>query len=345
MALAGKLELACGQANRLMPEMMPLRNLGSTGLIVSRLGLGLAALGRPAYINLGRRNDYSEDRTVATLERRCHEMLDAAYAAGIRYVDAARSYGLAEAFLGGWFQSRGVGDDAVVAGSKWGYTYVGAWDTYAAVHEKKDLSVTTLRRQFGESRELLGDRLRLYQIHSATLDSGVLEDAAVLDELRRLRSTGVAVGLSVTGPSQADTIRRAIEVRGDGVLLFQVVQATWNLLEPSATVGLEEAHAEGLGVIVKEGVANGRLTDRNTETRIAPVRDYAASQGVTTDAVALGAALACPWADIVLSGAVTRDQLASNLRASACTTSLDRLPDIAETAAAYWAHRRTLEWT
>jgi aryl-alcohol dehydrogenase-like predicted oxidoreductase len=328
-----------------MSDMVSVRQLGSTGLIVSRLGLGLAALGRPAYINLGRAKDYSEDRTVATLERRCHDMLDAACAAGIRYIDAARSYGLAEEFLARWIQSRGIGRDPLVVGSKWGYTYVGAWDMHAETHEQKDLSVTTLRRQFGESRELLGDWLRLYQIHSATLESGVLENAAVLDELRHLRSMGVAVGLTVTGPSQADTIRRAMEVRGDGVMLFQVVQATWNLLEPSGAAALEEAHARGVGVIVKEAVANGRLTDRNTETRIAPVRNYAASQGVTTDVVALGAALACPWADIVLSGAVTRDQLASNLRAPAYAVAVDRLPDIAETATDYWAHRRTLAWT
>ena len=63
---------------------MPLRSLGSTGLLTSRLGLGLAALGRPAYINLGRREDFGSQRTVADLERRCHDVLDAAYAAGIR---------------------------------------------------------------------------------------------------------------------------------------------------------------------------------------------------------------------------------------------------------------------
>ena len=32
---------------------------------------------------------------------------DAAYAAGVRYVDAARSYGLAEEFLAGWLAERG----------------------------------------------------------------------------------------------------------------------------------------------------------------------------------------------------------------------------------------------
>jgi aryl-alcohol dehydrogenase-like predicted oxidoreductase len=323
---------------------MPLRELGSTGLIVSRIGLGLAALGRPAYINLGRSDDYSDDRSVAAMERRCHDMLDAAVAAGIRYVDTARSYGLADAFLARWLQARGLAHDAVVVGSKWGYQYVGGWDVHARVHETKDLSVATLRRQLEESRELLGDRLRLYQIHSATLESGVLDDAAVLDELRRLRATGVAVGLTVTGPMQADTIRRAMEVRGDGAMLFQVVQATWNLLEPSAGRALENAHAEGLGVIVKEPLANGRLTDRSTDGRLASLREYAASRQATIDQLALGAALARPWCEVVLSGAVTRGQLTSNLRAFDWIESVDAMPEIAEPAAGYWAHRQTLEW-
>ncbi len=277
------------------------------------------------------------------MERRCHDMLDAACDAGIRYVDTARSYGLAEAFLASWLQSRRIGRDVVV-GSKWGYRYVGAWDMNAAVHEKKDLSVATLRTQLDESQQLLGDGLRLYQIHSATLASGVLEDIAVLGELRRLRSTGVTVGLSVTGPSQADTVRRAMDVRVDGMVLFQVVQATWNLLEPAAGVALQEAAASGVGVIVKEAAANGRLTDRNPDARLAALRSYAESRHTTVDVVALAAALAQPWADVVLSGAVTRDQLASNLRAPTLSPGLDDVPEVAESAADYWATRSALAW-
>jgi aryl-alcohol dehydrogenase-like predicted oxidoreductase len=178
---------------------IPTLRLGSTDLIVSRLGLGLAALGRPAYINLGRQRDFGSDRDIADLEQRCHEMLDAAYTAGIRYFDAARSYGMAENFLGAWLTSRLPSKDAITVGSKWGYTYVGSWRLDAPVHEVKDLSIATLRQQIAESRSLLRDRLGLYEIHSATLDSHVLEDVDVLNELARLHSTGLVIGLTVTG--------------------------------------------------------------------------------------------------------------------------------------------------
>jgi aryl-alcohol dehydrogenase-like predicted oxidoreductase len=44
-----------------------------------------------------------------------------------RYFDAARSYGRAEEFLGGWLAARGIGPDEVAVGSKWGYTYTANW--------------------------------------------------------------------------------------------------------------------------------------------------------------------------------------------------------------------------
>src|ERR1700736_3540205 len=86
-----------------------------------RIGLGLAALGRPAYITTGREVDLGLDRSVESMRQRTETVLDAAYEAGIRYVDAARSYGLAENFLGGWLAQRGVSPEDIVVGSKWGY--------------------------------------------------------------------------------------------------------------------------------------------------------------------------------------------------------------------------------
>ena len=83
-----------------------------------RIGLGLAALGRPGYLNLGHGADLGEDRSVAALRRRAHAVLDAAYASGIRVFDAARCYGRAEEFLGQWLRSREPED--VTVSSKWG---------------------------------------------------------------------------------------------------------------------------------------------------------------------------------------------------------------------------------
>jgi aryl-alcohol dehydrogenase-like predicted oxidoreductase len=164
---------------------------------VKIIGLGLAALGRPAYINLGHADDLGPDRSPDALRGRTHAVLDHAYAAGVRYFDAARSYGRAEEFLGGWLRERAPRD--VLVASKWGYTYTADWRLDAAEHEVKDLSAATLRRQLAETREHLGGHLRLYQIHSATIESGVLEDGEVLAELAALRETGVSIGLTVTG--------------------------------------------------------------------------------------------------------------------------------------------------
>ena len=307
---------------------MPRRRFGKTGLSVTSIGLGLAALGRPGYITLGRDRDFGADRSVDALERRSHEVLDVAYDAGIRYVDAARSYGFAERFLASWLRGRGLTPRDVTVGSKWGYAYVGDWHVDAKVHEVKDHSLPALRRQYGESRALLGDFLDLYQIHSATLESGVLEDQQVLAELSRLRATGLVIGLSVSGPRQAEVIERALAVEVDGVNPFQSVQATWNVLEPSAGPALRHAHDEGWGVIIKEALANGRLADRDRE--------------------AIAAALANPWADVVLSGAVTRDQLASNVQAVLTPLSeeeLAGLTPLAEPRDQYWSERSQLHWT
>src|SRR6185503_2735757 len=99
--------------------MVPRVPLGGTGLVVSRLGLGLAAVGRPGYINLGRDRDLPGERTPEALYARTAELLDAARAAGVGYVDVARSYGRAEEFLARWLVERQVSRAALSAGSKW----------------------------------------------------------------------------------------------------------------------------------------------------------------------------------------------------------------------------------
>jgi aryl-alcohol dehydrogenase-like predicted oxidoreductase len=304
----------------------------------ARVGLGLAALGRPGYLNLGHAEDLGDDRSVGALRARTFEVLDAAYEAGVRYFDAARSYGRAEEFLGEWLEGR-LRDDVVV-GSKWGYVYTADWEVDADPPEVKHHDADTLRRQLEETHRLLGNRLALYQIHSATPHSGVLSDEAVLADLRELRAGGVAIGVTVSGPSQPETIDRARELG-----LFDTVQATWNLHERAAEDALRRAHDAGMEVLVKEALANGRLTGRAGNA----ILDHAATKaGTTPDALSLAAALAQPFADVVLSGAATVETLRSNLaavRVSLPDDVLGALDVLREDSERYWTLRGGLRWT
>ena len=246
------------------------RPLGSTGLTVSRLGLGMAALGRPGYINLHHGEDLGEESSEAAMEHRAHRVLDTAWDNGIRYFDVARSYGRGEQFLGSWLRSRSIPRTAVTVGSKWGYTYTADWKIEAEAHEIKNHTLSTLQKQWGETVSWLNGYVGLYQIHSVTLESGVLDDRKVLEELARLKSKGTRIGLSLSGPNQSAALRKAMGLFLDGLRLFETVQATWNVLEPSVGPTLSEAHAAGMGVIVKEALANGRLTSRNPDPGFAP---------------------------------------------------------------------------
>jgi aryl-alcohol dehydrogenase-like predicted oxidoreductase len=310
------------------------RTLGRSELSVTAIGLGLAALGRPGYLTLGHGQDVGADRSVEAMERHAHEVLDYAYDAGVRYFDAARSYGRAEAFLASWLASRDV---EVTVGSKWGYTYTADWEIDADPPEVKDLSAEAFRRQIAETRELLGDRLGLYQIHSATVQSGVLEDPEVLEALAELRGRGVAVGLTATGADQAATIEQAVAVGA-----FDAVQATFNVLEPSAGPALERAHAAGMGVIVKEAVANGRLTVRGDQPEFVAMAEQ---RSVGPDGLALAYVLSRPWVDVALSGAATAEQLASNLRARDVKWPEElEVAALAIPAQEYWVQRSALAW-
>jgi aryl-alcohol dehydrogenase-like predicted oxidoreductase len=311
---------------------------------MSVLGIGLAAVGRPAYITSGRSQDLP-DRSPGALRERTRALLDLAHRLGIRHLDAARSYGRSEEFLADWLDSRPEVRDVLVA-SKWGYAYVGGWTLDAPVHEVKDHSLAAYRRQLAESRALLGDRLHLYQLHSLTPDSPALTDTALHRALAETAAEGVEIGLSSSGPHQADAIRAALRITVDGTPLFRSVQATWNLLEPSAAPALAEAHRAGLRVVVKEGVANGRLAHPAEAPEA--LRRAAEEFGTGCDVVALAAALRQPWADVVLSGAATEAQLASNARALDLPLDQERAASLvrllAEPAEAYWRTRAARPW-
>src|SRR5439155_5285576 len=132
-----------------------------------------------------------------------------------------------------------------------------------------------------ESRERLGRYLSRYQIHSVTADSKTLADDALIDAIARLREKGISPGLTVSGAGQDTAIRKSLEVHRDGKRVFDSVQATWNLFERGAESALQDAHAAGMKVVVKEVLANGRLTQGNRDhgevcsPLVARIRDLA----------------------------------------------------------------------
>jgi aryl-alcohol dehydrogenase-like predicted oxidoreductase len=324
--------------------------------MAARLGLGLAALGRPGYVTLHHASDLGERYDPTAMEAHAHEVLDAAFDAGIRYVDAARSYGRAEDFVATWLRKREIAPGEVLIASKWGYTYTAGWSTSATQHEIKDHSLAAFERQLGESTERLGRYLSLYQIHSVTAESKTLEDDALIDAIARLRERGIRAGLSVSGAGQDVAIQRSLEVRRDGHRVFDSVQATWNLLERGAERALEEAHAAGMKVVVKESLANGRLTGEAAGAKgeggiftplVARIREVAEARRTTIEMLALSAALARPWADIVLTGAATVDQVRSNLAAVELEYDAEleeRLRPVSISSAEYWRARTSFRW-
>ena len=222
-----------------------------------------------------------------------------------------------------------------------GLPYTADWQVDADPPEVKELTAENLRRQLAETREQLGEHLTLYQIHSATLSSGVLDDPDIRRELDELRGSGVLRSASArTGTEQDATILRAIEVGG-----YDTVQTTSTCSSASAGEALRAAHEAGMGVIIKEALANGRLTARGD---IEALREAARRVGAAEDALAIAAVLARPWVDTVLSGASTVQQLHSNLKAIEVDwgESLEReLASLTEPADRYWDTRSGLPWT
>lgn len=277
------------------------------------------------------------------MRTRAHAMLDAAWARGIRYVDAARSYGLAEQFLGEWLARHPERRTELTIGSKWGYRYVADWQRDVDVHEVKDHSLAHFETQWPETFAALGGAPDLYLIHSVTPDSPALGDAALLDRLRELAAVGVRVGISTSGPHQA-TVLDAARTLADTP--FSAVQATVNVLEPSVAPALERAHDVGWFVVAKEVFANGRLASTPAGKPSTPwAVALTEATGLVPEVAALGWALAQPYLDVALTGAVTEQQLDANLTAVALTPEqLAAAAAVAVDPTEYWAARSALTW-
>ncbi len=146
------------------------------------IALGTAAIGRPLYINIKQQD--TEIFDMIKFKKSSIEVLEAAYQNGIRYFDTSPGYGIAEQILIEWLKDKK--DRSIEVATKWGYSYVANFDPKATLHEIKDHSLSQLLKQWETSQQLI-PYLSTYQIHSATLETGVLENKAVLEQLAYLK--------------------------------------------------------------------------------------------------------------------------------------------------------------
>ena len=334
-------------------------------------GLGMAALGRPGYINLSRTQIFDETdadlndvqrRSVESMQGKANAVMQTLMKESLKnnmlpWFDCARSYGLSEKFVGEFLRKNNVKSDKVVVSSKWGYTYVADWKVEleaGAPHEVKDHSVDNFLKQIEETKECIGEYVDIYQVHSATFDSGILTDKKVHEALASCKEAdGWKIGLSVSGPNQDAILREAMKITAtDGTRLFDSVQCTFNLLEQRPGKALLEAHQEGMDIIIKEGMSNGRVLKNEK------VQEFASKNKWSADSLALACILAQPFEPRVLSGSVTSEQLVSNADAIEIAeilkqlgsdgTTRSPLDEIMKACAMeseqYWTDRSNLNW-
>nr|WP_252723791.1 aldo/keto reductase [Winogradskyella psychrotolerans] len=314
----------------------------------TKLGLGLAALGRPDYINI--RPETSIDKSVEAFRYTAFSTLDEAYHLGIRDFDVAPSYGLGEQFLQDWNTSRNHKD--VNLSTKFGYTYVANWEIgFSGKHEIKEHSIDKLNEQWNVSKALLPN-LKIYQIHSATLDSGVLKNDAVLYRLHELKKTHqLKIGISSSGTEQIKIINEARKIKFDGIDLFDSYQVTYNVFEQSTYAVLKALLAEGKTVIIKEALANGRIFRNDQfkayQTAYHYLETLSKKYQVESDAIALRFIMDYLEPKLVLSGASNTTQLQQNLKAlhfKLDTNDIEQLKSLAVNPEDYWQERSHLSW-
>ena len=218
---------------------MQRRQLGPDGLAVPEIGLGCWQLGG------GWSNDWDDGIAQQTLQ--------AAYDAGVRFIDTADVYGdgASERSIGRFLagqRSAGRGDaDLVVA------TKLGRAGIYPDGYTRASLREATQR-----SLERLGvDTLDLTQLHCVPTD--VLRQGHVFEWLRELQQEGL---VRRWGASVESVEEGLICLQQQGLASLQVIFNVFR--QKPADELLPQAQDQGVGVIVRLPLASGLLGGRIT---------------------------------------------------------------------------------
>lgn len=296
------------------------RALGSSGLVVSELGVGASTFGRSGM--------------RATGPEAVQAIVDRALDLGVTYFDLAEGYGdepgLSETLFTQALRGR---REQVVIGTKFGRTLLQTRGPSYALTGSRKYIVASVE----ESLSRLGtDYIDLYQIHFPDLHTPIEETLAALDDLVRagkVRYIG-ASNFPAWRIAEADNAARAL-----GSARFISTTDEYNLLwrRPEAEL-IPALEHYGLGFIPYFPLQNGLLTGKygsglapegakitnlkRNLLREAPwealarFEDFARDRGITPSAVALGWLLAQPTVASVIAGVTVPEQLDENLAAT-----------------------------
>lgn len=315
---------------------------------MENIGLGTAAIGRPIYINI-RHEKPRVDLSLAAFRKKGIRLLDDAYDNGIRFFDASPGYGLAESILIEWLRQKK--DPDIIVATKWGYSYVADFDINATVHEIKEHSLEKLNEQWEFSRGLLPN-LKIYQIHSATLDSGVLDNKAILQRLHQIKKDyNIIIGLTTTGVNQVEVLKKAVAIEIENEPLFTSFQCTYNIMEQSILPLKDIFLDTDRKLIIKESLANGRLMPNTSFKEHNGLYNYitklADKYNVGADAIGIRFCIESFPDTFILSGASSANQLQSNLAATIFKLQKEEMELLSSykiDPILYWEQRKQLSW-
>ena len=315
---------------------------------MENIGLGTAAIGRPIYINI-RHEKPRVDLSLEEFRKKGVRILDDAYDKGVRFFDASPGYGLAESLLIEWLLKNN--DPDIIVATKWGFSYAADFDINAAVHEIKEHSLEKLNEQWEFSRKLLPN-LKIYQIHSATLDTGVLDNKAILQRLHQIKKEyNIIIGLTTTGVNQVEVLKKGIDIEIENEPLFSSFQSTYNIMEQSILQLKEIFLNTSRQLIIKESLANGRLIPNTTFKEhnglYKSITKLADKYNVGADAIAIRFCIDSFPDAVSLSGASSANQLQSNLAAKTFKLQKEEMELLSSyeiDPIMYWGERKQLSW-
>lgn len=211
------------------------RRLGRTGRHVSPIGFGAFKIGRNQGIKYASTYDLPDEDAVAAL-------LEGVLEIGINLIDTAPAYGLSEERVGRALAAR---RHEFVLSTKAGELFQNGQSTY-------DFTSSGIRRSVQRSlRRLRTDCVDLLLIHSDGNDADILERSDAVETLLELRDAGLAQAVGFSG--------KTVEGTRSALVWADAIMVEYHADDRSHEPVIEEAGAADVGVIVKKGLASGRL--------------------------------------------------------------------------------------